>query len=410
MTTRPTNPDFPGDEMLSEESLLALVEGELSETRERQVLAALSARPDLLATVRGMTRDRALLSDLCDVEAPPEVMESIEAALERAALLDGPALFADLPPAPIVMPRARSGRRLSSMLAMAAAIALVAGGVGYWAFSRQGSGAGGGNTGPLIAKNDVAPTPAAERPAPPTTLAKVTPEAAAPSARAAHEDLPVPTEPIRVALSAEPATTEAPIASPGGPGFVGPPLPEHAAALASGVITPELAVELASQGRLAVRVRSREMARTISGLDAIASREGERSWHLSRQLGADDAGASSGLSDLARADADRAEKKELQRAVASESGIGALRLSEARAERHAAVGPRGYFASIALTPESLASLRAALETEGDASVTFEELAGPAQPEVELKDAEPLWWDEAPSRWVPWADVLVVVEE
>ncbi len=410
MTTRPTNPDFPGDEMLSEESLLALVEGELSETRERQVLAALSTRPELLATVRGMTRDRALLSDLCDVEAPPEVMESIEAALERAALLDGPALFADLPPAPIFMPRARSGRRLSSMLAMAAAIALVAGGVGFWAISRQGSGAGGGNTGPLIAKNDSVPRPSAERPATSATLAKGEPDVAVPGAHAVQGEPPVPTEPTRVAFNDAPTTTKEAIASPGGPGFVGPELPEHAAALASGVITPELAVELASQGRLAVRVRSREMARTISGLDSIASRVGERSWHLSRQLDADDAAATGGMGDLARADADRAEKKELQRAVASESGIGAVRLSEARAERGAAVNPRGYFASIALTPESLASLRTALETEGDASVTFEELAGPARPEVELKDAEALWWDEAPSRWVPWADVLVVVEE
>jgi len=422
-TNQPLDPRDPHD-LLGEESLLALVEGELSEARERQVLGALGARPELLALVRGMTRDKALLSDLCDVEAPAEVMESIDAALERAALLDSPGAFADLPPAPIAIARVRGERQLSRMLSMAAVVALLAGSVGFWALSRPGGSPGGSALpGPIALNTEKAPAEVASGESKASARSVAAPsEVAGPFALAkkdrddvAPEPRPAQTTDTLLAMNDTPSEIGA--AQPGEPGFVGPVLPEPRgpSAVASGVVTPELAVGLAAQGRLAVRVRARSLARTIDGLDALASRESDRSWRLGSRVGADDtaagaAGAASGLTELAHKDELRDERAAFERSVAADSGMGLVRELEARTERRGTAGPSAYFASVSLTPESLESMRRALESEGDASVTFEELEGPAQPDLEIEDTDPLWWEEAPSRWVPWADVLVVVEE
>jgi len=389
---------------VSEDALLALIDGTLDEAAERRVLDTMASRPDLMASVRAMRRDRALLSELCDLEAPPGVTEAVEAAVERAMLLESPSAFADLPPAPIAIRRAHvpTSPRHHYALAAAAALALLAGGVGFWTLKGGGSGGSGGPAGTRIALNAPERQDSASEfkdqlslaGAPPGAAdARAQSEAAPAAAKAAVSDA-APSVPIPVV-----AVNDAPAIDTAAP----EPVP------AARVVSLERAVDLAAQGRLAVRVRPRSMSEAIGGMDAIASRDTGRAWRLSSPIPPGHEGAGSGLSELARHDAARAEHEARQRAVASESSIGALRLSEALADRAPARESHPYFASLALTPESLAALRGAIEDQTDASVTFEELSGPAQPEVDIRDVEPLWWDDQPGRWVPWADVLVVVE-
>ncbi len=404
MTNRP---DQPGrDALLSEESLLALLEGELSETRQREVLAALNQRPELFARVRGMARDRALLTDLCDVEAPPEVIEAVNATLERAALFDAPDSFSDLPPAPIAMPRPRSGRNLSRMLAMAAGVALLAGAAGFWALTRPGNTRTAAPAiGPLaVNKTDSIVAPPPERAATPPEAGEAT--RTAPLALATPNDEPAganslktggtPTEPVA------PAAVDAPRTAA--------PASEPVTVLASAPITNERAVELACQGRLAVRVRSRSIGETIDSMDAIASRAGDRSWRLCRANEPRQDAAQAGVAQLARNDTARAAREKQEGAVASATpGFGDVRVSESRQDRKAVGEPHPYFASVALTPEALGSLRNAIESSTDARVVFEEIEGPVQPASTIDESEPLWWEDSPTRWVPWTDVFVVVE-
>ncbi len=400
MTTKRPHPDGGP---LSEDSLLALIEGGLDDAAEQRVLAALASRPDLLATARAMRRDRALLAELCDVEAPPEVASAIEGAIERAALLDAPAAFDDLPPAPISINRARRSNRWPGVLAAAAAVALLAGGVGFWALSRGGSTP----VGP-IALNEAPADATVREPAPEsrTRIASAEPDRPGamtdPGANAAALEQPAAESDTATLLA---NADESPVQEI-------EPAPATVLAAAAEVIPArvdsiERALELASQGRLAVRVRADALGRAIGGMDAMASGESGRTWRLSCPLPPGHVSAGAGMAELARRDAARAEREAMERTIASESSIGALRKLESMGERVRESHP--YFASLALTPESLTALRNAIEDRTDSSVTFEELAGPARPELDLRETEPLWWDEPPSRWVPWADVLVVVE-
>ncbi len=76
---------------VTDEDLLALVEGTLAEERVEAVRSALRSDRALLERVQGMARDRGLLKELAErrIPAPDDLIESAIAGAEREALTGG---------------------------------------------------------------------------------------------------------------------------------------------------------------------------------------------------------------------------------------------------------------------------------------------------------------------------------
>jgi hypothetical protein len=72
-----------------EHELLAWIEGELSDREARAVEARLADHPDLRQLCEMMRADRAALRAMGDVDAPEGLVDDVQHALERSALLDG---------------------------------------------------------------------------------------------------------------------------------------------------------------------------------------------------------------------------------------------------------------------------------------------------------------------------------
>lgn len=111
--------------------LLALIEGELDAAREAAVLATLDA--PTLARVNQMRRHRALLGRVCDVAAPPQLLDRAMAVLEREAVL-GPSVSDDAVRDSFQIDQyaVPAGGAWQRRLAIAAGLALFVGGIGYF--------------------------------------------------------------------------------------------------------------------------------------------------------------------------------------------------------------------------------------------------------------------------------------
>lgn len=99
--------------------LLALVEGELPPEREREVLARLAANPQRFQAIRGMQRDRRVLSSLPEPELPVDLVRMLEPLMARTMLVDDP-------PMPATSYRRRSTRWGGAAAAGAIAAAMLA--------------------------------------------------------------------------------------------------------------------------------------------------------------------------------------------------------------------------------------------------------------------------------------------
>jgi hypothetical protein len=400
VTTRDFNPLPAG---LTEADLLALVEGEaLPRERAGVVAKAVAANPALARELEAMKRDREHLRALGDVKAPSGLMDSVEAALqpvfERQMLLglaEGDNIH-ERPPVSMVVPRRApllSGRRL----AIAAGIALVAGGVAFTVLAPSIGGGPApmpGRSGP-IARNTQAPaeiTPPQVAPQPETALAKGDAPAGAIGAVASAGDDPqygpLPSEADTGAVAM--ADTE-----PSDP--AGPPAPE--------AIGAAQAVALAAEHRLVIRVIPSD-----GRFDRITEKLAVRpkgAWQLAGAAPIELASLLDAQSGRPLPDGSVPDRSHM----ASDRGApDVVSLPGPPGPPDYAAAPSVYLINARMDEGTFQALEASLRDTG-ADVLFEESAQalPMDSAPITTPAAVLWWGSGPSGWAVWGSVPVVIQ-
>ena len=394
---------------LSEEQLIDLIDGVLPPP-QAQALLARAGRPDLSARVDAMRRDRLALRTLPDEAAPPELHDRIVAALEREALVGltqaDPALP---PPAPrLVDPgvvehtRSHTHRRRwwvgAPATAMAAGLALLVVGGAY--FMSQGwrtAGPGASTaqrspTGPIDPSFD---PPMAEKSSPAGTLAADQAQpvgadqgAAAGSSMLARESA--------MPRASELAGASAPTALP--------------------TVDLARAVQLAAEGRLAVRVRSRDLSNLPALERAGAQRTPARVWRMS--TGVPPHVLAAALPAVApRAGDARAQREPLLATAALAApyvGPGAAfsmmpSLAPRREDDPLANLRASYLLDLPQTQRGFDIVRAVFREQLRGEVQFLELPAPAATPQLREAGEVLWWTRPSPQWTGRVTVPVFVE-
>jgi len=257
-----------------EAMLLAWVEGEVLPPRDELLVANhLCVNPDVARRLEAMRVDREVLQSMEDEGAPADLLQRVGAQvvplLERRMLLtDAPVVTKKLKlvraPRPSLVRTLfleSTGRRV-----MAAAAALLLTGTGVYFAAISLSGSGKGNPGPIVLGNskDRGST-GGDRADSGSGLAS------APK----HEDQTA--VPI---LHDEAASSELAMGagSPDAPWTLAGLVEHERYAREQGIITPSVAIELAQQGNLVVRVRS-----TDASIDPALLRDllrGDSSWQV----------------------------------------------------------------------------------------------------------------------------------
>jgi hypothetical protein len=363
--------------------MLAWIEGRLSKIEEGKL--AKQARPGTTDRVVQMQANRRTLQNVRDERAPAELMDRVLAALEREALVglaNGQDLY-EHPPISIAAATKTSKRsawaqRHAPALALAAGLALLLTGAIYW-----GSLLFKPTKPDTLAKtNESTPLAPPQAPAPAIATTDATKDSAAPAS--------TNTEAPKTAL----ANNDKPV--------VVPPAP---------TMSPGRMLALARQGRLVMRVHSRD----LKNLPEIAAIENntkiERSWHLS-----------SGVPDqvvamiVPKATPERtgptlaSAKDRTAALVAPLIGPGAGMTWALSAGTDPASRVRAKFLiDMPNTEKTLNQIKVLFADRLKAGVIFEELDEPLNlPKVE--DPETLlWWTLPPAQWVEHVTVPVVVE-
>ena len=255
---------------IDETELLAFIEREpMAADRVDAVRRAIAADAGLRELVEGMRADRSALASLDDVHAPSNVLELVEARLEREALvgLSQVAAPAKLPVSQVIPERESVIGRIvtrpwARQLAMAAGLLIVAG-VGFmvvkanWPAPKYREFARGNNH------------------AEPSTVAN-TPEIAAKTSSVMNpkNDADLAVGPTR---SAADSTTAEPTAAQGPAAIADASSKDAAKAeVHTPTMTVDRAIALAKEGRLVVRLRAADGAAAQDRLDSLAKRAG--SW------------------------------------------------------------------------------------------------------------------------------------
>lgn len=113
---------------ISDETLMALADGELDQQTARQLRDAVAADPELSARYRRFVRTRQVMAEAARAGAPPTPADDPLAAMIRAA-------SAQPQPAMRVPQPANLNRR--PLLAAAASLAIAAVGLGWWGLSTR---------------------------------------------------------------------------------------------------------------------------------------------------------------------------------------------------------------------------------------------------------------------------------
>lgn len=394
-----------------EAELLAYIEGELPSERAEQVERALAADPRTQHRVEALRNDRALLSGFEAEEAAPDwLLDGVREQLERDALFN-PAAEPDargqIPVSRVVPSRGPILARLFgpfgvARAAIAAGLLLLVGGGAYWAgvmSVRSSIERPLGLSGDSIAMHTdelASPEPdrsAASRPPAPT-------EPDAPSrARALIETAPAP-EATEQTLLADLLRADERI----------DPEPP---------VTLEEAVTLAREGRLAVRITSRDRATTESRLATLVERTRRQRglWRLTDSVPTAYAAVVRGQEQLIAARRHDAVRSDDDPALAAGRGADErLRIRGTRgAEPTPPQLPRGarppslYLLEVRAEDASLEAVLRVLATGTDRTAAFERLHSAVTPGPVLDPGAVLWWAGPPSNWIRRVPVPVIVE-
>jgi hypothetical protein len=410
MTTNPSNPRQP----VSEDALVDWIDGSLSPQDVRR-LAAESGRADLHDRIGQMQRHRDVLRSLGDTQgslrAPTDMHARVMATLERDSLVGHESVEQELraleraapaDTAPVANLRLVQGEGSTShwtkrapSLALAAGLLLLVTGGAYWTMQMLRSASPKmADPSKTIAMADANKPVAAESTAPAGA------DAAATSMMIASNDATQATEAAGARMN---VTTMA----------AGPVARE---------VTIEEAVALAREGRLAIRVTARDL-RGLSRLEQDgATRRGNQSWQLSRDVPpAVLAAALPATSEASRAFVRAAH------ALGSSTETGTAMFSTASlispligpgatvtsfAPSVIATGPAlsaSYLLDVPQTERAFDAVRAVLRDRLKGEVVFAELpdAMPAATKADAQSA--LWWTKPSSQWSPRVTVPVLVE-
>lgn len=118
---------------ISDESLMALADGELDQQTARQLRDAVAADPELSARYRRFVRTRQVMAETARAGAPPTPADDPLAAMIRAASTRPQPAAAPTEPAQPAPQAANLNRR--PLLAAAASLAIAAVGLGWWGLS-----------------------------------------------------------------------------------------------------------------------------------------------------------------------------------------------------------------------------------------------------------------------------------
>jgi hypothetical protein len=382
---------IPSDLTLADEAaLLALIES--PSASESAVGGRLASHPELMQATRQMRAQRVALMSIPSGPVPTGLVEAALARLDREAI-QGLRLThstSELPVSKVPARPSSSGRRKiwevkESWLAAAASLVLLLGAWGVYSMLPDSPAR------PAPFPGDIANSSASD--GIPDPLAVPSP----------FDDYAINTEiPDDGLVSAAPDMANVTLAA------FGPLLPDAGAAL-----DVPRALELAREGRLVIRVTPRQPATVSEKVTEIAGRSrAGTSWSLS-------SGASPSLVALLTKPVQSVPSRPTapeDRAIAGSnnvSGRGVLQI-----ERPAPIewSPlpdqnRVCVASVAPNEAALTALQRSL-TEAIGSVEF------AASESRVIDSAPLvstpeailWWNQPPSKWAPWLDVAVVVEQ
>lgn len=374
---------------LTEEQIVDWIDGNVS-ADEASRLARASGRPDLAARVAQMQRQKSVLASLDDERAPAELYDRVMAAVERDVLLG----IAQSASPNIVEPRLRLagetesvGSRASRVvqgnlprLALAAGLMLMVAGLAYfgsvaWKAVKTPvapnvvDNGGGVPSGTEIAINDTTPGNG-ER-----AMTNAPGEAAAAKSAASSE----------TALAAAPDTG----------------LRE---------VSIDRAVELAEEGRLAIRVLAQKPENLTRIERDVSKPRAERQWRMTSTVPAQIVAAVVPARKTTEGPALASDHRNALALLGPYLGPGAaLSMVTAAADPLARV--KGTFlVDVPATREQLGVVAAVFKNQLNARVVFEELPTvldmPMSPQVQ----DVLWWTQPPSQWVSRATVPVVVEQ
>lgn len=381
---------------VDEDLVLAWVEGGLGASRVRELEAA---HPQLARVVLGMRRDRAGLGAMVLERAPAGLAERVAGVLEREALLGLERAGAETRPPAIEVVQPRRFPAWGARVALAAGVVLVVGGVGMLARIAWRSAGPGAPLGPMAISNEGG-SGLAERNERAMSIAMAPAEPKderAADVAAAREDS---TATMALAMKS---------AAPGAPGSAGsvsaaiaPPAETYAAS----------AADLAREGRLMVRVYSRE----ASPMRRVSSTS-SKAWRVVGEAPGSVAVALAGPTRTIPppAPAGRADAPVLTGRDAARTGGVEV---ETRKESATALLP--HPAPVAMTVEvtpdeaALAALAKSLEGSLKGEVEFEALPlGMSLEDLGLSSEPPadslLWWTQPAETWTRRMIVPVVVE-
>lgn len=420
-------PTPAGSELLSEEQLVDLIDGVLPDAEAKRLIER-AGRSDLLIRVHAMRRQRDILASLPEEQAPAELHDRVLAALERDALVGISTGESSGPPVSSLRltdgdARARPRRLLihrAPGLALAAGLALLVVGGAYFA-SQAWRGAG--HT--TITPDTTSPNRSAS-----TRIATATPTDASDTTTQSTVATTMADGAGETANAEMALAKAAPTGAAAGVTMMAseePSAPERArSAYAKQTVTLERAVQLASEGRLAIRVTPA----TLRGLGEIERagerRSADRQWRLSKSVppallaaalpALDDRKPQAGpprpdqgiimAAALVRPIVGPGAAYSLVTAPPSPPPVapGASLAPDPQSRLHAS-----YVIDLPRTESAFDILRTVFREKLKGEVRFVELDEPVATPAQREASDEIWWDKPPAQWSPRVAVPVLVE-
>lgn len=374
---------------LTEEQIVDWIDGNVS-ADEASRLARASGRPDLSARVAQMQRQKSVLASLDDERAPAELYDRVMAAVERDVLLG----IAQSASPSIVEPRLRLagetesvGSRASRVvqgnlprLALAAGLMLMVAGLAYF-----------GSVAWKAVKTPVAPNIVDNGSGVPNGTEVAINDTTPGNGERAMSNAPGESPAAKSAASSETALAAAPDTG----------LRE---------VSIERAVELAEEGRLAIRVLAQKPENLTRIERDVSKPRAERQWRMTSTVPAQIVAAVVPARKSTEGSVLASDHRNALALLGPYLGPGAaLSMVTAAADPLARV--KGTFlVDVPATREQLGVVAAVFKNQLSARVVFEELPTVLDMPTAPQAQDVLWWTQPPSQWVTRATVPVVVEQ